>query len=157
MLHFGKLPLRFELHQFRIPLILTPVHWTRVLLALNKPSHHFFCQLPSVWRNISNVTNQEGRLALSLLPEVVRPQLEMAKPLRGVLWKLAHLAMGVRGQGSCLRRNCGLLVARVYRNSRRSVFSLLIFILGTSARWGWRRGASGCWGRCRVRYSSLNI
>lgn len=32
-----------------------------------------------------NDTNQEGLLALSLLSEVVRPQLEVSEPLLGVL------------------------------------------------------------------------
>lgn len=59
-----------------------------------------FGQLPSVQTNASNVTNQEGPLAPGLISEVVRPQLEMTEPLLGVLRKLAHPAVGVRGQGS---------------------------------------------------------
>lgn len=47
-----------------------------------------------------NATNQEGRRALGFFPKVVRPQLEVAEPLPGILGKLAHPSVGVRGQGS---------------------------------------------------------
>ena len=48
---------------------------------------------------VFDVTHQKGRLALSLLPEVVRPELEVAEPLPGVLRELAHPCGECKGTG----------------------------------------------------------
>lgn len=84
------------------------------------------------------------RLALCLLPEVVRPELEIAEPLLGVLRKLAHLAVGVRGQGPRHRGDCGLLVARLYRNCVSSLFSVFLVFQGNVAGRGRGSRISGC-------------
>lgn len=61
---------------------------------------HEFAAAPGL-SAVADDTNQEGRLELSLLHEAVRPQLEVGESLPSVLRELAHLAVCVRGRGSC--------------------------------------------------------
>lgn len=82
----------------------------------------------------SGVTNQEGPLDRCLLFKVMRPELEMAEPLPGVLRQLAHLAVGVRGQGSRPGGDSWLLVAAVFRRSVGSLSSFLLVFPRTAAR-----------------------
>lgn len=57
----------------------------------------------------------------------------MAEPLPGVLRQLAHLAVGVRGQGSRPGGDSGLLVAAVFRCSVGSLSSFLLVFPRTAS------------------------
>lgn len=84
------------------------------------------------------MTDQERWLALGFLPEVVRPQLEVAESLPGVLGELTHPAVCVRGQGSCPGGNRGLLVPSI--NSGHTVSLVLV---SRAVRCGCESGTSG--------------
>lgn len=86
------------------------------------------------------MTDQERWLALGFLPEVVRPQLEVAESLPGVLGELTHLAVCVRGQGSCPGGNRRLLVPSI--NSSHTV-SLVLVSLEAAVRCVCESGTSG--------------
>lgn len=109
-----------------------------------------------VWRNCCDVTDQERWLALRLLPEVMRPQLEVAESLPGVLRELTHLAVCVRGQGSCPGGNCRLLVPS---SNFSHVASLVLLVsLKAAVRCGCERRTSGSWWhQCRVCDFGLKV